>query len=171
MQPIPVEDIINLLSSAKVGIPLELTGTVIPSNATYQNIEWELSSAGTTGAVIIGNMLYVTMEGMALVSATITNGIAIGEDYIKPFFITVSTTGIDEIYANSIFIYPNPVKEELKIESVEFKINIVEICDIAGKTLSTHTTNTINVSNLPQGVYLVKIHTDKGTTTQKIVKN
>jgi len=72
--------------------------------------------------------------------------------------------------AGDISIYPNPVKDELKIES-ELTIKNVELCDITGKTLSTHTTNTINVSHLPQSVYLVKIHTDKGVVTKRVIKN
>jgi len=62
------------------------------------------------------------------------------------------------------------VKDELFIES-ELTIKNVELCDITGKTLLTHTTNTINVSNLPQGVYLLKIQTDKGIVTKRIIKN
>jgi len=62
------------------------------------------------------------------------------------------------------------VKDELKIES-ELTIKKVEILDITGKALSTHSTNTINVSNLPQGVYLAKIYTDKGIVTKRVIKN
>ena len=81
---------------------------------------------------------------------------------------------INELKANiDIKIYPNPVQNELKVES-EFKINNVEICDLAGRiVLIPHSSffNSINVSALPQGVYLVKIYTDKGVVTQKVVKN
>jgi len=80
------------------------------------------------------------------------------------------SAGIDDILLKSISIYPNPVKEELIISS-ENKIEKIEICDLAGKVHSTHSTKTINVSALLQGVYLVKIHTDKGVVTQKLVKN
>jgi len=77
---------------------------------------------------------------------------------------------------NELIIYPNPVNYELKIES-EFKINNVEICDFAGRVVETRLiaslqgAATINVSNLPQGIYLIKIYTDKGVVTKKIVKN
>ena len=81
-------------------------------------------------------------------------------------------SSINEVLANSISIYPNPTNYELKVES-EFKINNVEICDLTGRVvLIPHSSflNSINVSSLPQGVYLVKIYTDKGVVTQKVVK-
>jgi len=63
-------------------------------------------------------------------------------------------------------IYPNPVKDELKIESGNLTIKKVEILDITGKVVG----NSSNVSALSQGIYFVKLETDKGTVTQKFVK-
>jgi len=86
------------------------------------------------------------------------------------------TSGIDDILSNSISLYPNPVKEELIITS-ENRIEKIEICDIAGRAVETRLiaslqgNATINVSALPQGVYLVKIYTDKGIITKKVIKN
>jgi len=87
-------------------------------------------------------------------------------------------TGIENIELQNLKIYPNPVKDELKIESGELKINNVEICDIAGKTiliphsslLDTHYL-ILDTNSLLQGIYLVKIYTDKGVVTQRVVKN
>jgi len=84
------------------------------------------------------------------------------------------SAGVETIKANNIKIYPNPTNYELKITNYEGKINNVEICDIAGRiVLIPHSSflNSINVAHLPKGVYLVKIHTDKGIVTQKVVKN
>ena len=74
-------------------------------------------------------------------------------------------TGINNILESSINIYPNPVKDELKIES-DLEIKKVEILDYSGKVIK----NSINVSALPQGVYFVKIETDKGIVTKRIIK-
>jgi len=54
----------------------------------------------------------------------------------------------------------------------------VEICDIAGRTVETwraaslqqNGATTINVSALPQGVYMLKIYTNKGVVAKKVVK-
>ena len=82
-------------------------------------------------------------------------------------------TGIAETAAEKISIYPNPAKYELKIITYELIINNVQITDLAGKIIYNSSfilNNSINVSALPQGVYLVKIYTDKGITTQKFIK-
>ena len=81
-------------------------------------------------------------------------------------------TGIDEVSNDAIQIYPNPVKDQLTINNGELKIINVEIVDITGKIISTFNSqlSTINVSSLQQGIYFVKIETDKGIVTRKIVK-
>jgi hypothetical protein len=87
--------------------------------------------------------------------------------------ITVQeATGIDICDAGGIKIYPNPVKDELRIENGELKINRMEIVDLSGKAIYQFNglRNQINVSTLSQGIYFVKIETDKGIVTQKFVK-
>ena len=92
-------------------------------------------------------------------------------------FTYQSNAGIAETTAGKISIYPNPAKYELKITNYEGKINNVEICDLTGRTVGVENFRplsdgaaTINVSSLPQGVYLVKIYTDKGNVVRKVVK-
>jgi hypothetical protein len=80
-----------------------------------------------------------------------------------------NAVGVDITETSAISIYPNPVKEALFISS-EKGLKRVEIADLAGRTLMTHNTPTINVSALPQGVYLVKIYTDHGVEVHKVVK-
>jgi len=85
------------------------------------------------------------------------------------------TNSIVETPANSnIIIYPNPVTNELKIKNIECRIKNVEILDVTGKILTNRyvlLTNSINVSSLLQGVYLIKIYTDKGVVTERFIKN
>jgi hypothetical protein len=74
---------------------------------------------------------------------------------------------ISVVKNENIKIYPNPVKDELRIESGDLKIESVEILDLSGKKIST---NSIDVSPLPQGIYFVKLETEKGIVTKKIIK-
>ncbi|MDR2684973.1 MAG: T9SS type A sorting domain-containing protein [Prevotellaceae bacterium] len=70
---------------------------------------------------------------------------------------TVSTPKITD---NRLSIYPNPVTDELKIENAEFNIGgKIEICDISGRIVLSIPTiaQTITVSQLPQGIYFIKI--------------
>ena len=81
-----------------------------------------------------------------------------------------ATVGIAESTATQINIYPNPTTWELKIESGELKVEKVEILDITGKTVLTSRETTINISQLSTGTYFMKLKTDKGELTKKVIK-
>jgi len=100
-----------------------------------------------------------------------TNGVSEPQN----FTLTVNASlGIEEIgSANaSVKIYPNPVKEVLRIESGGLKINKLKIIDLSGRIIqqSDGSTNQINVSSLPQGIYFIMIETEKGFVTKKFIK-
>jgi hypothetical protein len=62
-------------TDAFIGVPLPLTGTVTPSNATNQTIAWSVKDPGTTGATISdGNIFNAPAAGTATVTATIEGG-------------------------------------------------------------------------------------------------
>jgi hypothetical protein len=86
---VAVTDITGVPATAAVGVPLPLTGTVAPANATNKTIVWTVKDAGTTGAVITGSSLTVTALGDATVTATIANGRGLSFPFTKDFTITV----------------------------------------------------------------------------------
>ena len=84
--------------------------------------------------------------------------------------------------SNEISIYPNPTNGELRITNYETKFGVsplgidnVELFDIIGKKLSTvnyqqSNDKSIDISHLPAGIYFVRITTEKGVITKKIIK-
>ncbi|MCL1874885.1 MAG: InlB B-repeat-containing protein [Synergistaceae bacterium] len=72
---VPVTDIIDVPDEAEVNAPLTLTGTVIPSDATNKDIIWSVKDAGTTGAVIAGDVVTASAAGAAVVTATVKDGL------------------------------------------------------------------------------------------------
>ena len=82
------------------------------------------------------------------------------------------TSAVENIYTKNLKIYPNPVKDELQIENGELKIKKIEIVDLFGKVICqfNNLKNQINVSVLSQGIYFLKLETDKGSITKKFVK-
>jgi hypothetical protein len=87
---IPVTGIISVPTEATVGIPLTLTGTVEPETATNKDIIWSIADAGNTGAELANGRLVATGPGTAVVTATITDGTAPGQDYTQSFSIEVT---------------------------------------------------------------------------------
>ncbi|MDR1761554.1 MAG: carbohydrate binding domain-containing protein, partial [Bacteroidales bacterium] len=72
---------------------------------------------------------------------------------------------------NTVIIYPNPVKNELRIESGGLRIESIEIVNFAGKIqISVPFNNTIDVANLPSGIYMIKMYSNKGEIVQRFVK-
>lgn len=81
-----------------------------------------------------------------------------------------------EDHGDKISIYPNPATGKLMIETQELEITDIDILDMTGRRVSfvpllTSSANKqIDISHLGTGIYFVKIQTDKGTVTKKVVK-
>jgi hypothetical protein len=109
----------------------------------------------------------------------------------KEFNIVGIEVGIEPIEADVVKIYPNPTSGELRITNrgpdkgklseanyeLRYPISDIEIYDVSGKKLLSHylitssSNHLINISHLPAGIYVVKITTETGVITRKIVKN
>ena len=77
----------------------------------------------------------------------------------------------NQFYKSNIKVYPNPASDILNIESQE-EVNHIEIFDLLGKQiLSFKGAKNIDVSGLQNGIYLLKINTEKGSLTEKFIKN
>ena len=87
------------------------------------------------------------------------------------FTTTAAGSSIENIVASQVSIFPNPAKHEIFIKS-EFQIEKVEIYSLAGRLMISENNfnEKISISDLPQGVYLLKVYSDKGLTISKIVK-
>ncbi len=107
----------------------------------------------------------VTYNG-SIKTLTITN--SFGDQAIYDEYTTATKE-----YANTLFsIYPNPTKEYLSIvEKSDIKIKNIEIHNILGQCVIETDNTTIDLSNLNNGLYLLKIHAQNGIiATQKIIK-
>jgi hypothetical protein len=171
---IPVTNITGVPTTAIIGVGLTLVGTVIPTHATHKTIEWSVKTDGGTGSIIINEVLTATDTGTVIITATITNGAAIDADYIQDFNIVVDDPNhesVDESMAQKIQIFPTPTLNEIFIKS-ELPIKKVEIYSIIGVLLLSEDNckEKISVSNLPKGVYIVKIDLNDHVVIQRIVK-
>jgi len=73
-------------------------------------------------------------------------------------------------------ITPNPVVDKLKIDMTNSDLfaEILEIVNIQGRSLLLYTnislTEHIDVSQLPSGIYLLKVGSKEGMTVRKFIK-
>ena len=167
---VPVTEIINVPAMAIAGTPLALSGTVVPNNATYQNIIWSVYDEGNTGAVIstIGenHTLNTIYSGNVVVTATVHYDLY-GSAYTQNFTIEVkSGAGVNEpVQSSNIRVYPNPAKDYLHIKTKQQ----FEIIDLQGRVLlkSEKTTKSININQLKAGIYFIKFEDGR---VEKFVK-
>jgi len=77
-------------------------------------------------------------------------------------------------FSSAFQVYPNPASNELHVQSSKFKVQNIEVFDIYGRKCHvsrvTRHENTIDISNLTNGIYFVKITTDEGIVVKKVIK-
>ena len=84
--------------------------------------------------------------------------------------VTDGIVGVETLNQNTWSVYPNPVQDQLFIETQE-NINQINIFDATGKQLkNSFNANSINLVDLPNGLYLIKIETENGIGIQSFVK-
>lgn len=85
-------------------------------------------------------------------------------------------TGIDDqIAAGNLNLFPNPANDRLYLES-KFQVKSLRLYNLSGQLLWLNNeaftgTKNIPVATLQQGIYLLRIETEKGIGTQKFVKH
>ena len=82
-----------------------------------------------------------------------------------------STLGVENHNAFEFTVYPNPAKDVLKINTQQ-QLQKVEIADLLGRTVLTqqNVSKSVDVSLLSKGVYIIKLTSEKGISTKKIIK-
>ena len=78
-----------------------------------------------------------------------------------------------DFYLNEITVYPNPVKDILKIHNTNLlEITSIKIYDVLGRLVLVEkgNLNQVDVSYLDRGVLFVDIETDQGVYTKKVIK-
>lgn len=88
--------------------------------------------------------------------------------FIAVDLVTIQSGSIvNDNILNNVFVYPNPASTNLYIANST--INQIELYDISGQKIAEYfNTQQINVSNLSNGMYLIKVITPDKVITQKI---
>jgi len=79
--------------------------------------------------------------------------------------INVST---NELSITEVDVYPNPTKDVISIDIDD--LLEVNIYNMSGLLVKTETTNEINLSHLPTGIYTFQIISKNGNSIQKVIK-
>lgn len=148
----------SVLVSTTGNNPADFTNTVFAG--TVSNFDWTKVSRSLAG--FAGQTIYVAfrhhnisdMYWMLLDDISITAG---------------NHAGIDGVNDINVSLYPNPTTGKLNVNAEGAQE--INVLDINGRVVMTaNNTNTIDLSNLSNGCYFVRVITNAGVSTQKIVK-
>jgi len=80
----------------------------------------------------------------------------------------------ENIFHKDISVFPNPSSGKFRIQNLEFRIQQVEVIDIFERVIQTvnseHKTLNIDISNQPNGIYILRISSGNNFTLRKIIK-
>jgi len=128
-----------------------------------------------------GNLLYKIKSRNGLVAGTsVTSKANIYFDYnfpveTEPAVTRFAVLGLDDhAIDNLVKVYPNPSKDVIKIDAADTTIKSIQLYDIQGRLLQIGIVNeastSVDISGRADGIYLLKITTDKGIKVEKIIK-
>lgn len=134
------------------------------------------ANGGTNWTQITPQQLDLSLAGtidFSFTDAVVTAYLATPDLGIMAYDIDITLLGTSNpvVKRNNFLMYPNPATNELTVSTgINDEITNVIIYSLAGQKLLETNKNTINVSTLSNGVYIVSVTTAKGNATQKLVK-
>ena len=160
------------------------------ANFESQTLDIKVSVNPAGSADVTGEGTYHYGDQVTLTVTPIENfvfqnwteeGVVVSEEPTYTFTATITRTltanlidleGVGE-FSNSTLIYPNPVSDKLNIEAQEALDN-VEIYNLMGSMVynQRNCTNKVEISttDLPSGIYFVRMTSGSGTQVQRFVK-
>lgn len=146
------------------------------------NMLWQKPMGGTADDISYSSTF--NAEGsIVLAGQTSSNNVDVTGNHgaIDMWTVTLQNSlGISESTLAEVSLYPNPVKNELFINLKSINPVQIELFSLSGQSipidknmqvLHEETIYKINMSNLIDGVYLLKVMSEKTLKTFKIIKN
>lgn len=150
------------------------TITFTTTQASTLTLVMNTSTTDPTAQLKVDGTNYTNASGVITISLaagshTIAKSNSANLFYIKTAYATLGLS--QNLETPKLTLYPNPVSNSLYLTSNQ-KIENVLIYNITGALVKSISNNpeSIDVSNLNSGSYLVKVTTNEGLFTQKIIK-
>ncbi len=165
----------------------------LPSNTAAGDYTLHITDATGTSTVVSylaplntlglsGNAITVLASGF-LTPTNNSNGPAFGlwvalpsGGNLIPLPLYTTATSIEENnnLSSLINVYPNPFNDEIKISNETNASLDISILDVMGKVISIEQSNSdminLKTAELPQGIYVINVKSDKLSASYKVVK-
>jgi hypothetical protein len=129
------------------------------------------NTAGNYSIIVDARSSFFFMDKMVLRRSDVSDSVAFNLN--NPESSCYNALSVDKNQLNQIKVYPNPTKDFINFDNLPVKSKLI-ISNIHGATVKTIETvskkQTINISDLKSGVYLISIDDINSTYTKKIIK-
>lgn len=160
-----VTDNVNAIVNVSSIVTSAMNGTILNSAGTTVG-----ASQNNSGATI--SFTRTLAPGDYYLKLTSTN--PTNTNYTTPYQFNITTTlSADDTSFESFVFYPNPVKDILNLENITLsKATVYSLLGqlIETKTFENATSNTLDLSSLESGIYLIVLENDSQQKTIKVVK-
>jgi len=140
-----------------------VSGTVLSTDLTNGTVP---TLNGQTVEVDLSSGVMINLSNVTLADVTADNGVV----HVIDAVLIPSLASIDEINTMSLNVSPNPTTDQLNLSSS--MEGDYEVINIYGSTVSSGKTENgqINVSNLANGNYFIRLTNSEGTFQAKFIK-
>ncbi len=134
------------------------------------------TSSDTSIATISGNTITVLAPGNTIITAYQegNNNFEAAEPVEQELNVGVLGVSENDILSSIISIGPNPSNNYIKIDLNTSEAVLIQVFNLGSKLVLNNkeyfSKELIDISHLREGVYLVRIITEKGSVTKKIIK-
>lgn len=186
----PVASDVTIAGETRVGETLTGSYTYSDANGDLEEgseYQWYYASdaEGSDMLKLLGenDITYTVTEDVAgkyvafeVIPATTTGGedFLVGEPAMSDWVFIIGV-GMDNEFANTVMIYPNPVADVLTIDNCS-DVRTVTLIDLSGKVMTSVDNNgqssmNINMASYQKGMYIIKLTGENGNTKiERVVK-
>jgi phosphodiesterase/alkaline phosphatase D-like protein len=128
-------------------------------------------------ATIVDNQVHIVGSGTTnIIASQLGNDTVYAATPVEQSLTVTQATGIGDLKSLGIKFYPNPTADILTIEIEESDLSVkteISIIDLKGAVMYSNTITkshwNINVSDYPQGLYIIKIKNQNKITKHKLL--
>jgi PKD repeat protein len=144
----------------------------IEKNSLFDIISWNWNFGDGQSSDLESPSHIFTSDGEFTISLTVNDGNGTDMETKLNYIKVGDVFSVQEISSDMIDLYPNPSNGFIKLTSV-IDMTMVQIYDQSGKLLLSNKlsnkSETINLEDFNSGIYLIKIHTEKGSLSKKLI--
>ncbi len=143
------------------------------TDASTNAVSWSWDFGDGTGTSTDQNPTYTyATTGTFNVCLTVTDAQGCTNTYCED--VTIDNAGLLELDANLFQITPNPATDVINVTSLSSETLDFQLMDLSGKAVKAGTitsgTNTIEIAELPAGIYVLQIGSENAIYTERVAK-